>query len=145
MKYLGSDANNLDAHLSELGHDVLELRDLPEAAHLLVHHRLQARHERAVARPLRRHRPPHRNALRRKGVKLLILISKSLKEALILDVRNLPQRQISTANLCVAQSPEVAVQLLGAGVDEALHARVGHAAERVAHAAAIGGRRGDGG
>ena len=62
----------------------------------------------------------------------------------------LPQQQISTVvNLCVAQSPEVAVELLGAGVDEPLHARVGHAAaadERVARAAAVGGGRGgDGG
>ena len=47
------------------------------------------------------------------------------------------------AYLRVTQSPEVAVQLLGTRVHEALHARVGHAAHWVAHAA--GCRRRGGG
>ena len=64
MKF-GATENPFTSYLSELGHDILELRDLLEAAHLLVHDGLEAGDERAVAGPLRRHRAPHRNSLYR--------------------------------------------------------------------------------
>jgi hypothetical protein len=85
--------------LSQLGHDVFDLRQLPEHAHLLVDDWLEAGDKRAVPVPLCRHGPPHARAL-------------PLLEVTKLPVQLLEARVDETLHARVDRGPVALVELL---------------------------------